>query len=405
MRSRRHAALIAAVTSLVLVTASGCGGSEPASDAADPAKPGAKATGEAVVIGVVSQDTVSPVPSVADGITSWARSVNDNGGLQPGNRKVVLKRCDDKTDPAAHQACARKLIDDPSVMTVIGGNSRHAGAVGAPLYAKAKMPFICATPLTPGEYSAETGFCTSPGSSVEFAGLARQFVQDGAKKIAVIRVDADSGRSITDVVRSVAEANGATVSADIPLAMGATDALPAVTAAHQSKPDALIIATGPPQIVATLTAAKALNVTVPKGVSGAGLTEPVLALTDDAANLMSASGTPPTEDSDAEYQKFTKQIEKDFPNAAIPGAIRGWSAGRTFEAVAAAIGDKPLTRESVLDVLLTQELKDVPFAPPVMSRALAPEQFPAVAATGAYLMKVRKGEYTPVSPDPVFPFK
>jgi len=177
-----------------------------------------------------AQDTVkigffAPItgPAAADGMSAknavelGLKDVNASGGVK--GKKVDLIVYDDRLNAQEAVAIANKLIEKDKVVGVASGSYSGPTRVSAPIFQKAGIPMVAGyavhpdvtwdpTQKKPNDFIFRQGFL----AEVEGAAAAEFAVKNlKAKKMSIIAMDNDFGRSISAGFASRAEKLGGTI--------------------------------------------------------------------------------------------------------------------------------------------------------------------------------------------------
>ncbi|MEW5909994.1 MAG: ABC transporter substrate-binding protein [Thermodesulfobacteriota bacterium] len=162
-------------------------------------------------------------PAAADGASAkhavelGVKEVNDTGGIK--GKKVELIIYDDRLKAEEAVAIANKLIEKDKVVGVVSGSYSGPTRVAAPIFQKAGMPMVAGYAVhpdvtwdsntkKPNDFIFRNGFL----GEVEGAAAAQFAIKDlKAKKVAIIAMDNDFGRSISAGFAARAEKLGASV--------------------------------------------------------------------------------------------------------------------------------------------------------------------------------------------------
>jgi branched-chain amino acid transport system substrate-binding protein len=162
-------------------------------------------------------------PAAADGASAkhavelGVKEVNDAGGIN--GKKVELIVYDDRLKAEEAVAIANKLIEKDKVVGVVSGSYSGPTRVAAPIFQKAGMPMVAGYAVhpdvtwdsntkKPNDFIFRNGFL----GEVEGAAAAQFAVKElKAKKVAIIAMDNDFGRSISAGFAARAEKLGASV--------------------------------------------------------------------------------------------------------------------------------------------------------------------------------------------------
>ena len=162
-------------------------------------------------------------PAAADGASAkhavelGLKEVNDAGGIK--GRKVNLIIYDDRLNPQEAVAIANKLIEKDKVTGVVSGSYSGPTRVTAPIFQKAGIPMVAGyavhpdvtwdpTLKKPNDFIFRNGFL----GEIDGAAAAEFAVKNlKAKKISIISMDNDFGRSISAGFAARAEKLGAEI--------------------------------------------------------------------------------------------------------------------------------------------------------------------------------------------------
>ncbi|AEA34575.1 ABC transporter substrate-binding protein [Hippea maritima] len=181
--------------------------------------------------------------SAKHGAMLAVEKINSTGGIL--GKKVKLVVYDDGVSSQQAVAIARKLIQQDRVVGVVSGSYSTPTRAAAPIYQRFRVPFVVAYATHPditkaGDYVFRVGFL----AKVE--GRAGGYVATTmlhAKKIAVLTMDNDFGKALSEGFVNEAKKNGAEVVANLSFALGEKDMTPYLTKIKALNPD-LIYCTG-----------------------------------------------------------------------------------------------------------------------------------------------------------------
>jgi branched-chain amino acid transport system substrate-binding protein len=127
--------------------------------------------------------------------------------------KLKLVKADDQGDPAQSPTAAAQVLQDSSVLGVVGPSFSGSTKAVAPTYGQANMPII--SPSATNDTLSKQGFPTFhrvvPPDSLEGAELADFLVKKGYKKVVVIDDLSDYGKGVADTVQAGLQKGGVTV--------------------------------------------------------------------------------------------------------------------------------------------------------------------------------------------------
>jgi branched-chain amino acid transport system substrate-binding protein len=124
--------------------------------------------------------------------------------------KVQLVKSDDEGDPAKSPAAATTLVQDPTILGVIGPSFSGSTLAVGKIYSAAGMPFI--TPSASKGTLQQQGFKTFhrvvPNDNVEGSAAADWLARHGVKKLFVLQDLSPYGQGVGDTVAKEGRAKG-----------------------------------------------------------------------------------------------------------------------------------------------------------------------------------------------------
>ncbi len=165
--------------------------------------------------------------------------LNAAGGLR--GRKVELVVYDDRHDSKEAVALGTRLVERDRVVGVVSGSYSMPSRVTAPIFARAGLPMTVAYAVHPDVTKAgpcvfRNGFL----ATVEGAAGAEALVKlMGAKRIAVLTVDNDFGRTASRAFIDRAKALGAEITSEQVYPLGEKEFSPHLTKIREQGVDAL----------------------------------------------------------------------------------------------------------------------------------------------------------------------
>lgn len=194
-------------------------------------------------------------PAAADGMSAKnavelaVKDVNAAGGIK--GKKVELVVYDDRLKAEEAVAIANKLIEKDKVVGVVSGSYSGPTRVVAPIFQKAGMPMVAGYAVhpdvtwnpntkTPNDFMFRNGFL----GEVEGAAAAEFAVKDlKAKRMSIIAMDNDFGRSISAGFAERAQKLGATIlTKQMYKFPGEKDFRPYLTTIKEGNPDVIFAA-------------------------------------------------------------------------------------------------------------------------------------------------------------------
>lgn len=247
----RRVFAVVAVLSLV-VFSFGCSSQEPASDEkSGPVKIGffAPITGPAASDG----------ESVLNAAKLAVAKINEAGGIN--GREVILVDYDDGLDTKQAVSIAQKLTTKDNVVAVVSGSYSGTTRASAKVYQDAKIPMISSYAIHPditktGDYIFRQSFM---GKVQGRAGGLVAVEMLNAKRISILHVDLDFGKTLTEGFTEKAEELGAEIVSVDSFSMGEREFTPVLTKIKQLNPDLIYMAAYPGEGAQIVRQAKDLN--------------------------------------------------------------------------------------------------------------------------------------------------
>jgi branched-chain amino acid transport system substrate-binding protein len=228
--------MVFAITLLlgVALVLSGCGGgSQGKADSKEPIKIGffAPVTGPAAADG----------KSVLNAAKLAVEQKNAAGGIN--GRKIQLVDYDDQLDTEQAVSIAQKLTTKDGVVAVVSGSYSGTTRASAKIYQDAKIPMICGYAAHPditktGEFIFRQSFVATVQGKAG-AKVAVELLK--AKKIAILAVDNDFGKSLSEGFKAKAVQMGAQIISTDTFAMGEKEFTPVLTKLKGMNPDLIYI--------------------------------------------------------------------------------------------------------------------------------------------------------------------
>lgn len=268
------------------------------------------------------------------GLQLALEQANAEGGI--AGRKLKLEQVDDGGAVDRARLVAQQLVDDPTVVAVIGHHQSHVTAAAAPIYELGGVLLISATSTIPNLASQNYRLVfQTPFTGVDVGhSMAELALQRGCRRLAIYYSREDHGRALANAFEEYTAANGGRL-----IARESTDAAdPAATAgvarvaaAWRSLPiDAVFLAT--PHKPALALALELRN----QGFDGAlfgsdALAAPAFVQTgrqsvEGTVFATAFSGDGPSR----EVQAFTRAFEQRFGKQPDVTAALGYDAVRVL---------------------------------------------------------------------------
>lgn len=279
IRTRYTGALVLITLFSLLLAACGAQPAVPATQApaADGAAPGTaaqepaanQASGEPILIGVSGPLTGQNAQYGAQwkkGFDLALEEVNSKGGI--GGRPLEYVFEDSQSDPKQSVAIAQKFVNDPRIVVELGDFSSPASMAASPIYERAGLVQFGFTNSHPdftkgGQYMWSTSISQSDNAPI----LADYAIRDlGFKRLAVLHLNSDWGRTTKDLFVTAAQERGAEVVAVEAYLAEEKDFRSTLTRVRDANPDALI-----------LISYYADGALISQQVRSTGLTQPIVA--------------------------------------------------------------------------------------------------------------------------------
>ena len=217
-RSLRRTTLGAVTLTVVALTAVGCGEDEDLPD------PTGGLTGEPVKIMTMapieaSSGTSVISPETAAAAEAAAARINADGGIDGRPIEVIV--CDEKSDPNAAQACARKAVEE-KVVALVGTYSQFSDKA-YPILEDNKIANLGNIPVTPPDGTSAMSFPVNAGSAVLVAIGQAAAERDDCKKPGLVQIDSTAKELITAGVQGGVELAGKKLAYNIALSPTSQD--------------------------------------------------------------------------------------------------------------------------------------------------------------------------------------
>ncbi|HTN79655.1 MAG TPA: ABC transporter substrate-binding protein [Acidimicrobiales bacterium] len=199
-------------------------------------------TGEPIELAIIAQERgPAALPDSRLAAEAAVRYVNTELGGAAG-RPLQLESCVTDGSPEQSSACANQLLEKHPVAFV--GESELGTAGSVPIIEKAGVPLVGAAGITPELVVSTHAFAFGLDAVADWSGWTKYLATDGnAKKINLINIDIPAAPVFEAAVRSVAEANGATLGKVVSLPLNATDVTSQMAAAAEGDPDVIMAVT------------------------------------------------------------------------------------------------------------------------------------------------------------------
>jgi branched-chain amino acid transport system substrate-binding protein len=391
--SRRAGGTILAVTALIALALTGCSSASSQQPAAAgttgsaAASSAATLSGTPYVFGTDSTDSSQSLSlaGAADGFGAWADYTNAHGGILGHPVKIV--RCNDQGTPDGNTACARQLIQNPSVLAVAGSESPVIASAGEPLLSAASLPYVCGNPLAPPEFQGSSAYCVTGGPAAEYAALVDYLVGTlHIKNIVSVGIESTVGQQTTAFWAGIARQEGAKVE-EVWVQPAEADYTAAVVQAQSSHAGAWLLGIDPASTARFFQSASQTGVTVPMATVGSAVAPSVTqAAAQYGGPFYYTQAAPILDESNPTVAAYLAQMKADGYTADIGNAsAASWMTGLVLQAAIEKLGAAHVSRASLQQLLQHGSLTGVPLLPSPLSLAKAPETFPHLANASSYI--------------------
>jgi branched-chain amino acid transport system substrate-binding protein len=325
------------------------------------------ATGEPILIGTIQPMTG---PYAAFGVKFYqaynlaADEINAAGGIKGRPIQIVFEDSQDKLDLA--QTAARKLVENPKIVALMGGRLSGAGMSIAQIAEREHVAYLVDHPSA--DIITKSGFqwtCRlNPASSFNSVPL-QKFMKEYAKDIktvALLYENSVYGKGVTEPFKAWLTQNGYQIVVSElypPLALDYRDLLNKVKAQN---PDLLFLASNIPDSALIIRQSRELGLT-PKMISGAGAGFSInefIEQAGDAANTVYSTGPWSGNPKDPKVQELSEKFFKRFGHYPKEHEAEGYSA--VYVMADALRRAKSLSRADIHDALLATDMQ-TPFGP------------------------------------------
>ena len=233
--SRKHCT----TTALVVFGLSLGGLVLPLTGPAGAASPAAPASGDPIKLMMIYEGSagVGGSPTLPEGAVAAVRAINKAGGV--GGRRLVLIKCDTKNDPNQAAACGRKAVDQ-GVVALVGDLTTY-GDQFLPLMQENKIPSIGTLTSNTTDFISPASFPIGGGAIATFANLPRFLADEGAKKIALVRIDLGAAAAATAIGNKGLASTGLKITNEVPVPTTAPDMSTYVAAALAGGTDGIVV--------------------------------------------------------------------------------------------------------------------------------------------------------------------
>jgi branched-chain amino acid transport system substrate-binding protein len=287
-----------------------------------------------------------------------AAGFNGRGGANDSCIEIVT--CDDKGTADDALVCVRELESAGVVASINDQGTAGAGEVSDAM-AAAGIPRV-ATNVTNADWGDPNAYPIDAGGLGATFLVPQGLLEEGSKKIALVRVNLAQASALTGFLASIYEDDGLSFVADLPVAAGTTDYTQFILAAEEARADGVAMALGPQEAEQVIQAAgqMASDLRLAAGFPHSKMAE----LGDVADNVVMVSSLPPATSVDVPvYEALRADLAAaDDPEIApenVEGfALRGWIGLYSLLRMIRDAGMTDFSGEAITSML--QSAQDVP---------------------------------------------
>ncbi|MFM0224225.1 ABC transporter substrate-binding protein [Paraburkholderia dipogonis] len=253
--------------------------------------------------------------------------INGNGGINGHPLSYDFE--DSRSDPRQAVAIAQKFVDDKRILLELGDLSSGASMAASPVYQRAGLVQFGFTNSHPdftkgGDYM----WSTAISQAEEQPMLARYVTKGlGFKKIAVLYLNTDWGRTSKDIFAKAATANGAQVVAAEAYQPNEKDFRATLTRVRSEEPDSIVLISYYSDGAQIVRQARAAGVRTPIAAVGSVYSPKFLDLGGDAVNGVYTESNFFPGDPRPEVQSFVQRYRAKY------GAEPDTFAARAYDAM------------------------------------------------------------------------
>ena len=282
--------------------------------------------------------------------------INAGGGVLGRPLAYVFE--DSQSDPRQSVAIAQKFVNDPKIALELGDFSSPASMAASPIYQRAGLVQLGFTNSHP-DYTKGGDFVWSPSISQAdsqplLADLAIKSL--GLKRVAVLHLNTDWGRTSKDVFVKAAAERGAQVVAAEGYLPEEKDFRSTLVRVRDAKPDGIVLISYYADGALIAGQVRATGINLPLVAVGSVYSPKFIELGGDAVNGVYTNTTFFPEDPRPEVQNFVKKFRAKYNRE--PDAFNAYAYDAVVIAAAAIRTAGSTDRKAIRDALY--KIKDVP---------------------------------------------
>jgi branched-chain amino acid transport system substrate-binding protein len=281
--------------------------------------------------------------------------VNGAGGINGRQLQYIFE--DSQSDPKQSVAVAQKFINDPRIVIELGDFASPASMAASSIYERAGLVQFGFTNSHPdftkgGEYMWSNSISQADNAPI----LADYVVTElGLKKIAVLHLNTDWGRTTTDLFVQAVEERGGAVVAQEGYVAEEKDFRSTLTRVRDAQPDSIVLISYYADGALITQQVRSTGIELPIVASGSVYSPKFIELAGEAANGVYTNANFFPSEPRAEVQKFVQSFQAKYneePDSFAAGAYD------TIILVAEVIRQYGAERKAIRDGLAA--IKDVP---------------------------------------------
>ncbi len=284
--------------------------------------------------------------------------INAEGGANGYRLELVIH--DSQSDPTVSTNLVRQMVDDESIMAIVGDYSSSSCMANAPIVDAAHLVQLSPSASSP-DYAVMSPYCFSTvgRQDIEAPYFSSAIMKKyfGVTKIAIVRVNSDFGAATFKNFAAQAEKDGLEIVVDENFVDGETDFSSIITKMRAADPEAvLIIASGDvPKILNQMTQSGWTDIKI--GVLGTGTSEQIIELCGENAEGIVTTTPFFFDKNNAELMSWLEEFK------GLTGFVPSLHAPCMYDNIfllkksIEACGDEPVTREKIRDNLASVELQ------------------------------------------------
>lgn len=280
--------------------------------------------------------------------------INGAGGVKGRKLEYVFE--DSQSDPKQSVVIAQKFVADDKVIVELGDFSSPASMAASPIYQRAGLVQFGFTNSHPDFTKGGDFMWSNSLTQADAAPLHADYVKAlGLKKIAVLHLNTDWGKTTYQFFADKAKADGIDIVATEAYLPDEKDFRSAVTNVRNANPDGIVFISYYQDASLLAQQIRAQGISVPIVANGSNYSPKFLELGGEAVEGIYVSSNFSPDDPRPEVQEYLKKFKAKYNEDSDYFAAHAYD---TMKLIAAAIDAGGATRQGVKDGLA--KVKDVP---------------------------------------------